>query len=101
MRKPRSAFVLLLLLGFSVPLAIPAEDAPETAYDESESLPYEVIPLVYAEVSQSAPAHQPVRTGLNNSVSAPGHTSCLAGRTDLAPYLVAGSLTILDLSLRC
>lgn len=41
MKKPRSIFVALLLLGFGVSLAVPTEDVPETAYDESEALPYE------------------------------------------------------------
>lgn len=39
MQKPRSILVLLLLTVFGVSLAFPAEDLPETVYDESESLP--------------------------------------------------------------
>jgi hypothetical protein len=45
MRKPRSALALLLLLGLGVFLVVPAEDVPETPYDESESLPYEDTPV--------------------------------------------------------
>jgi hypothetical protein len=44
MRRPCSILVLCLLLGFASSPAIPAEDVPETAYDESEGLPYEGTP---------------------------------------------------------
>lgn len=44
MRKPRSALVCLLLLGFSVSLAVPVEDNPETEYEESETLPFDATP---------------------------------------------------------
>lgn len=44
MKKPRSVFVVLLLLGLGVSLAVPTEDVPETAYDESEALPCECTP---------------------------------------------------------
>ena len=45
MRKPCSILLLCVLLGFGVSLAVPAEDVPETAYDESEALPYEGTPV--------------------------------------------------------
>ena len=37
-------FVVLLVMGLS--LAVPAEDLAETAYDESEALPYESAPQI-------------------------------------------------------
>lgn len=46
MRKPRSALVLLLILCFGLFSALPAEDVLETDYDESETQPYEVLPLI-------------------------------------------------------
>jgi hypothetical protein len=46
MGKSRLAAILLLLLGLGVSLALPAEDAPETPYDESETQPYEETPAV-------------------------------------------------------
>ena len=45
MRKPRSALILLVLLVLSLTLAVPAEDVLETTYDESETQPYEDVPL--------------------------------------------------------
>ena len=62
MRRPCSILVFCLLLSFSVSLVVPAEDVPETAYDESESLPYEgtplfsiVVPLAAARTTQAVP----------------------------------------------
>ena len=63
MRRRCSIFVFCVLLGFGVSLAVPAEDVPETAYDESEALPYEgtplfsiVVPLVAARTTQAVPS---------------------------------------------
>ena len=39
------AVVFLMILTFGLFVAFPAEDLPETAYDESEAPPYEVVPL--------------------------------------------------------
>ena len=44
MRRPSSILVLFVLLAFGASVAVPAEDVPETAYDESEGLPYEGTP---------------------------------------------------------
>jgi len=63
MRRPCSILVLFVLLTFGVSLAVPAEDVPETAYDESEALPYEgtpvfssVVPLGAARTTQAVPS---------------------------------------------
>ena len=45
MKRAYSILVLFLLLAFGASLAVPAEDVPETAYDESEALPYEGTPV--------------------------------------------------------
>lgn len=62
MRRRYSILVVCILLGFGVSLAIPAEDVPETGYDESEVLPYEdtplfsiVVSLVAARTTQAVP----------------------------------------------
>jgi hypothetical protein len=46
MRRPCFILILFVLLGFGLSLPVPAEDVPETAYDESEPLPYESTPPV-------------------------------------------------------
>ena len=63
MRRACSILILFVLLGFGMPLAVPAEDVPETSYDESEGLPYEgtplfsvVVPLVAARTTQAVPS---------------------------------------------
>jgi di/tricarboxylate transporter len=62
MRRRRFVLVLFVLLAFGVSLVVPAEDVPETAYDESEALPYEgapvfsiVAPLGAARTTQAVP----------------------------------------------
>ena len=71
MRKPRSALALLLLLGLGVSLTAPAEDVPETAYDESEALPYESIPVfsIGAPLA-NAPTNQVVPTSIHHKLGA-------------------------------
>lgn len=46
MRRPRSTLILFVLLILGLSLAVPAEDLMETAYDESESLPYQRALLI-------------------------------------------------------
>ena len=60
MRRRSSILILFVLLGFSVSLSVPAEDVPETAYDESEALLYEgtpqfsiVVPLASARIAKA------------------------------------------------
>jgi hypothetical protein len=45
-------YFVVLVLGLS--LAVPAEDLPETAYDESEAAPYEITPRFSCVMSQAA-----------------------------------------------
>ena len=59
-----------MLLCFGVSLVVPAEDVPDTEYDESESLPYEmtpllsiVVPLVAAQTTQAVPSSLRPRLG--------------------------------------
>jgi hypothetical protein len=54
MRRASSIFVLFVLLAFGLSLAVPVEDLPETAYDESEALLYERTPLFSIVVPLSA-----------------------------------------------
>jgi hypothetical protein len=70
MRTLWSILVLCVLLGFGASLAFLAEDVPETAYDESEGLPYEgtplfsiVVPPVAARTTQAVPSSLHPRLG--------------------------------------
>jgi hypothetical protein len=42
--KPHRAFVFLMVLTLGLSLGLPAEDVLDAVYDESEAVPYEVIP---------------------------------------------------------
>lgn len=105
MRKPRLFLAVLALLGVAFSLAVPAEDAPETAYDESEALPYVGTPLFSIDIP-----HASART--TRAEPAWGGDSWLRfdcslktgnGRRedDVRPSRVSDSLTILNRSLRC
>jgi hypothetical protein len=72
MRTLWSVLVLCVLLGFGVSLAVPAEDVPETAYNESEGLPYEGAPLFSGVVSLvAARTTQAVSNSLDRRLDAP------------------------------
>jgi hypothetical protein len=43
--KPRCAVVFLMVLALGVSLGLPAEDVLDAVYDESETLPCEVVSL--------------------------------------------------------
>jgi hypothetical protein len=63
--------VVFLIFAFGLSLGFPAEDIPETAYDESEALPYESTPL-FSTVAVPA---QTTQTALSSLHRKPG-TSC-------------------------
>jgi hypothetical protein len=98
MRRPCSILLLCVLLGFVADAAVPAEDVPETAYDESEGLPYEVIPLL-SIVSRPVAARtpQPMLKSGPLSRRCEGHAEHRAW----SAHPASNSLTILDHSLRC
>jgi hypothetical protein len=103
MRKPRFALALLLLLGLGASQAVPAEDLPETAYDESETLPYERTPPLSITVTQSPErtAKVELRSGyllrFNSAMK-----RCQLRREETArSHRVPDYLAILNHSLRC
>ena len=103
MRKSRSILVLLVLLGFGVSLAVPEEDAPETPYDESETLPYESTPLF--SIAHPQPSGQIAKGELN--CGSPFRFDLAAKCRNRShenyreSYCVPSSLTIISHSLRC
>lgn len=61
MRCAEVIFLTILILG--LPIVFPAGDAPETAFDESETLPYESVPLFSIVVPRvAAPESQEMST---------------------------------------
>ena len=58
MRRIYTCFVFLVVLVVGFSPAVPAEDLPNTAYDESETQPYESSPLVSNLMVQTASATQ-------------------------------------------
>ena len=102
MRVLRSALVVLATFALSVSFAVSAEDLPETSYDESESLPYEMTPPLSGDlVQESAPPLQVVPMVPSSLFSTPKHALGRAGYRGLAAHHIPDSLIILDHSLRC
>ena len=78
MRKPRSALLFFVLLVLGLSLMVPVEDLPETAYDESENLPFAAASLILDVVPQpSSPTVQSVPSLLGDQPA----TSCGAFHT--------------------
>ncbi len=70
--KPRCAVVFLMLLTLGVSLGLPAEDVLDAVYDESEPLPYEVIPRVAIVVApETAGTTQEVPNSLQQKLGVP------------------------------
>ncbi len=100
MRNYAMIFGLMLILGLSV--AVPAEDVPETAFDESESPAYEstprftiLVPQVAALAARTMTCVSPLGYGrlTKHSAFCPEHR--------IRPHSTSDSLTILDHSFRC
>jgi hypothetical protein len=99
----RSMLILLVGLVLCVSYAVPAEDEPETAYDESESLPCKNTPVVSAaepQIISEVPTLRPSAFRLRLDTmrrliaSQPDNGK---GRADP----ITDCLIILDRSLRC
>ena len=95
MKRSRCLLVLLTALALSFSFVVPAEDIPETPYDESESLPYESTPSSSIVLQQSACSLQVAPTLSGDS--RPMHH---AARTQLAGF-ISECVIIFDLPLRC
>jgi hypothetical protein len=54
MRKTGSTLVFFLVLALELFLALPAEDVPEVAYNDSELLPYEGTPTIACLMREAA-----------------------------------------------
>ncbi len=102
MRVLRSALVLLATFALNLSFAVPTEDVPETPYDESELLPYEMTPpLPVTLVKESVPALQVVPMVPSHLFSTPRRGVDGAGCRELRAHHTSDSLVILDHKLRC
>lgn len=101
-----SVFTLFLLVALvlGISFAIPAEDGPDTPYDESEQLPCEsTVGALIKPLEEPAEVPRAVlkRGGLLQSDSTTGFELIRTDQQTVSPRLVPGSLPILGHSLRC
>jgi hypothetical protein len=103
MRKPHCALVLFLLLAFGLSLAVPAEDVPETPYDESEALPYEGTPVFSIVAPQASGRIAKAERNCGSPLRFNSSTRRCQHRCESSSQLhrVPDSLTILDHAFRC
>ena len=86
---------MLLVLGLS--LTVPAEDPPETAYDESEAQPYERTPFA-SNLTQSATALVTLAARISRSCQSAAPSRVSATRTNgTAVHRYAEARTALSL----
>jgi len=101
MRKPRRLIlILLVLLGLCLPLAVPAEDVPETMYDESETLPCQATPAYSVVVSYSSVRVAIAGLSVESPLLSTKRSQCSRDINE-RPLRVSDSLIILNRSLRC
>ncbi len=102
-KKVRFAFVLSLAIVLGLFLAVPVEDVPETAFDESETPAYEGTPVFSIEVPQ-APAleAQDVRSAadLRSGALSPLASTRINGEDSARSTKVRLALALLS-TLRC
>jgi hypothetical protein len=98
MRVVRFALVLLAAFAISLSLALPAEDVPETPYDESESMPYESTPSVSIMPQESALAP---KLNSPSQLHREAKRKMLAGRSEHESHPTCGSVITLDQTFRC
>ncbi len=104
MNRPRSPIVFLVILTISLSVAVLPEDVAETAFDESEALPYEGTPLFSSYLQQeSARAPKGVLESgfLFHSGSLTRCNEVRLGQMEQWARAICYSLIILDHSLRC
>jgi hypothetical protein len=95
------AFLMLLSLGLGP--SVPAEDVPETAYDESEALPFDGTPLFSIVVPQASARVTKAEFDCGPPLRLNSFTrSCACGPENSAESrCVPDSLTIINHCLRC
>ena len=104
MRRIHAIVVLAVLLTFGLSFAIPADNLPETSYDESEPAPYETTPhistLMLTESARFASDVGRRILPIRLSANVPNRTSSIGGPTEpggasLSSSLLASPLQVL------
>ena len=102
MRKSRSALVVLVALVLGLSFTTAAEDIPETPYDESDALPYEITPLFSILHQELIGARHLTPKSM---FAAPFHPRFMRqraiSRTEPTPHPGCSSIVKLNHSLRC
>lgn len=101
--KGRYGIVFFVILTLGVSLAVPPEDLPETAFDESEMLPYETTPS-FVQVYGSNCLLVHVRLTRISSPAVPSVTRLTGRCSEPTAQLVQAtrdSCIMLNHSLRC
>jgi hypothetical protein len=102
MSKLRCILVVLATLTLCLSCAVLVEDDPETPFDESESLPYEMTPLLFGDVVQEpAPTPQVMPIGRSDGLTRLRRPLGRTGSRKLAPHHITDSLVVLYHTLRC
>jgi hypothetical protein len=103
MRTLQSVFIVCALVLAVLSFALPTEVVPETAYDESESLPYETSALFSIAVPKdvSEPSADPAAASLPRVACLRRLGLGLLDQRTGSAHPICDSLTILDRSLRC
>jgi len=94
MRKLHCVLALLVAMVFGLSLAVPAEDIPDTAYDESESMPYMSALSLSLVLQESTRALRILPVGRSNS-------RLVLKESGSAVCPICESLNILVHSIRC
>ena len=94
----RFALVLLAAFAIGLSLALPAEDVPETPYDESESMPYESTPSFSIMPQESALAP---KLNYRSQLHREAKRKMPAGRPEHESHPTCDSVITLDQTFRC
>lgn len=101
--RPRCAVFFLMIFALGVTLSLPAEDVLDGTYDESEAVPYEVIPGLSVVVAESLAARAEVQRGhiYVSSIGSPAKRCRLRSENNAEAQSIFDSLVILDRAFRC
>lgn len=103
MKRRYYGIVFFVILALGVSLAVPAEDLPETAFDESETPPYDTTPSFFQVYGSNCLLVRLRLTRISRLPvgSVPKLTERCTERTTLLVAATGNSCIIVNHSLRC